>query len=94
MRSDVVKPSRRSPIILGGIKASLRRIAHLLIIGLIKFGAQSCSAPRPTCYFMAMLERRALVDVSHRIAKNGLQQDFSDIGGLAFVRGSEDAHMD
>ena len=29
---------------------------------------------------------RALVEVAHRIAKNGLTQDFSDVRGLAFIR--------
>jgi uncharacterized radical SAM protein YgiQ len=42
---------------------------------------------------------RALVEVAHRIAKKGIAQDFSDIRGLAFLRGPEqkdfvEAHAD
>ena len=76
-----------SPIILGGIEASLRRIAHYDYWS-DKIRRSILLDAKADLLLYGNAER-ALVDVSHRIAKNGLKQDFSDIGGLAFVRGSE-----
>ncbi len=73
-----------APIILGGIEASLRRIAHY---------DYWSDKVRRSILFDAKADlllygnaERALVEVAHRIAKGGLDQDFSDIRGLALVR--------
>lgn len=85
------------PIILGGIEASLRRIAH--------FDYWSDKVRR-SILFDAKADlllygnaERALVEVAHRIAKSGMAQDFSDIRGIAFARSATpegwfEAHAD
>jgi uncharacterized radical SAM protein YgiQ len=73
-----------APILLGGIEASLRRIAHY---------DYWSDKVRRSILFDAKADlllygnaERALVEVAHRIAKRGLAQDFSDIRGLALIR--------
>lgn len=86
-----------TPIVLGGIEASLRRIAHY---------DYWSDKVRRSVVFDAKADlllygnaERALVEVAHRLAKDGLNQDFSDIRGLAFARsgtpeGWFEAHAD
>ena len=86
-----------APILLGGIEASLRRIAHY---------DYWSDKVRRSILFDAKADlllygnaERALVDVAHRIAQRGVNQDFSDIRGLAFARettpqGWMEAHAD
>jgi uncharacterized radical SAM protein YgiQ len=73
-----------APVVLGGIEASLRRIAHY---------DYWSDKVRRSILFDAKADlllygnaERALVEVAHRIAKRGLAQDFSDIRGLALIR--------
>jgi uncharacterized radical SAM protein YgiQ len=73
-----------APIVIGGIEASLRRIAHYdYWSDKIRRSILMDSKADLLLYGNA---ERALVDVAHRIAKKGLAQDFSDIRGLAFMR--------
>ncbi|GAA0535759.1 putative radical SAM protein YgiQ [Rhizomicrobium palustre] len=72
------------PIVLGGIEASLRRIAHY---------DYWSDKVRRSILFDAKADlllygnaERALVEVTHRIAKGGINQDFSDVRGVAFAR--------
>jgi uncharacterized radical SAM protein YgiQ len=72
------------PIILGGIEASLRRIAHY---------DYWSDKVRRSILFDAKADlllygnaERALVEVAHRIAAGGIDQDFSDIRGVALAR--------
>jgi uncharacterized radical SAM protein YgiQ len=73
-----------APLVLGGIEASLRRIAH--------FDYWSDKVRRSILLdakadlLLYGNAERALVEVAHRIAKSGLKQDFSDIRGLAIMR--------
>ncbi|WP_166144712.1 YgiQ family radical SAM protein [Methylosinus sp. RM1] len=73
-----------APILLGGIEASLRRIAHY---------DYWSDKVRRSILFDAKADlllygnaERALVEVAHRIAKRGMAQDFSDVRGVAFTR--------
>ena len=73
-----------APILLGGIEASLRRIAHY---------DYWSDKVRRSILFDAKADlllygnaERALVEVAHRLARGGIKQDFSDIRGLAFAR--------
>jgi uncharacterized radical SAM protein YgiQ len=85
------------PIVIGGIEASLRRIAHYdYWSDKIRRSVLMDSKADLLLYGNA---ERALVEVAHRIAKKGIAQDFSDIRGLAFLRGPEqkdfvEAHAD
>jgi uncharacterized radical SAM protein YgiQ len=73
-----------APIVIGGIEASLRRIAHYdYWSDKIRRSVLMDSKADLLLYGNA---ERALVDVAHRIAKKGLAQDFADIRGLAFMR--------
>ncbi len=72
------------PIVLGGIEASLRRIAHYDYWS-DKIRRSILLDAKADLLLYGNAER-ALVEVAHRIAKKGLAQDFSDIGGLALVR--------
>ena len=73
-----------APIVLGGIEASLRRIAH--------YDYWSDKVRRSTLFdakadlLLYGNAERALVEVAHRIAKGGIAQDFSDVRGVAFSR--------
>ncbi len=73
-----------APIVLGGIEASLRRIAHY---------DYWSDKVRRSVLFDAKADlllygnaERALVEVAHRIADGGVKQDFSDLRGVAFAR--------
>ncbi len=73
-----------APIVIGGIEASLRRIAHY---------DYWSDKVRRSILFDAKADlllygnaERALVEVTHRIARGGIKQDFSDVRGLAIVR--------
>ncbi len=73
-----------APIVIGGIEASLRRIAHY---------DYWSDKVRRSVLFDAKADlllygnaERALVETAHRIAKGGINQDFSDIRGIAFPR--------
>jgi len=73
-----------APILLGGIEASLRRIAHY---------DYWSDKVRRSILFDAKADlllygnaERALVEVAHRIAIGGAAQDFSDVRGVAFAR--------
>ena len=73
-----------APIVLGGIEASLRRIAHY---------DYWSDKVRRSVLFDAKADlllygnaERALVEVARRIAAGGIKQDFSDVRGVAFAR--------
>ncbi len=73
-----------TPIVVGGIEASLRRIAHYdYWSDKIRRSILLDSKADLLLYGNA---ERALVEVAHRLAKKGLAQDFSDIRGLAILR--------
>jgi uncharacterized radical SAM protein YgiQ len=73
-----------TPLVIGGIEASLRRIAHYdYWSDKIRRSVLMDSKADLLLYGNA---ERALVEVAHRLAKKGLDQDFSDIRGLAFMR--------
>ncbi|WP_294536090.1 YgiQ family radical SAM protein, partial [uncultured Rhodoblastus sp.] len=73
-----------TPIVLGGIEASLRRIAHYDYWS-DKIRRSILLDAKADLLLYGNAER-ALVEVAHRIAKNGILQDFSDIRGLALAR--------
>jgi len=73
-----------TPIILGGIEASLRRIAHYDYWS-DKIRRSILLDAKADLLLYGNAER-ALVEVAHRIAKKGIAHDFSDIRGLAFTR--------
>ena len=73
-----------TPIILGGIEASLRRIAHYDYWS--DKVRRSILLDAKADLLLYGNAERALVDVAHRVAKGGIKQDFSDIRGLAFTR--------
>ena len=73
-----------TPIIIGGIEASLRRIAHY---------DYWSDKVRRSVLFDAKADlllygnaERALVEVAHRIARGGIAQDFTAVRGVAFAR--------
>jgi uncharacterized radical SAM protein YgiQ len=72
------------PIVLGGIEASLRRIAHYDYWS--DKVRRSILLDAKADLLLYGNAERALVDVAHRIAKGGIRQDFSDIRGLAILR--------
>jgi uncharacterized radical SAM protein YgiQ len=72
------------PIVLGGIEASLRRIAHYDYWS-DKIRRSILPDAKADLLLYGNAER-ALVEVAHRLAKKGTDQDFSDIRGLAFMR--------
>ena len=86
-----------APIVLGGIEASLRRIAHYdYWSDKVRRSILPDSKADILLYGNA---ERALVEVAHRIAKAGIKQDFSDVRGVAFMRdalpdGWVEAHAD
>ena len=69
---------------IGGIEASLRRIAHYDYWS-DKIRRSILLDAKADLLLYGNAER-ALVEVAHRIAKKGVNQDFSDIRGLAFMR--------
>ncbi len=71
------------PIILGGIEASLRRIAHYDYWS-DKIRRSILLDAKADLLLYGNAER-ALVEVAHRVARKGLAQDFSDIRGLVFA---------
>ncbi len=73
-----------APILLGGIEASLRRIAHYDYWS-DKVRRSILLDAKADLLIFGNAER-ALVEVAHRIASKGVHQDFSDIRGLAFAR--------
>jgi uncharacterized radical SAM protein YgiQ len=73
-------------IVLGGIEASLRRIAHYDYWS-DKIRRSILLDAKADLLLYGNAER-ALVEVTHRIAKNGPDQNFSDINGLAFIQNS------
>ncbi len=73
-----------APIILGGIEASLRRIAHYDYWS--DKVRRSILLDAKADLLLYGNAERALVEVAHRIAKAGIKQDFSDMRGLAFTR--------
>ena len=73
-----------APIVLGGIEASLRRIAHYdYWSDKVRHSILVDAKADLLLYGNA---ERALVEVAHRLAKRGLDQDFSDVRGVAFLR--------
>ncbi len=73
-----------APIVIGGIEASLRRIAHYDYWS-DKVRRSILMDAKADLLIYGNAER-ALVEVAHRIAKGGIAQDFADIRGLAFTR--------
>jgi len=71
------------PIVIGGIEASLRRIAHYDYWS-DKVRRSILLDSKADLLLFGNAER-ALVEVAHRIAKKGLDQDFGDIRGLGFL---------
>jgi uncharacterized radical SAM protein YgiQ len=88
---------RDVPVVIGGIEASLRRIAHYdYWSDKVRRSIVLDSKADLLLYGNA---ERALVEVAHRFAAGGIEQDFSDIRGLAFARsklpeGWIEAHAD
>lgn len=85
------------PIVIGGIEASLRRIAHYDYWS--DKVRRSILLDAKADLLLYGNAERALVEVAHRIAKGGIHQDFSDIRGIAFARsgtpeGWFEAHAD
>ncbi|MCW2273219.1 YgiQ family radical SAM protein [Rhodoblastus acidophilus] len=74
----------KTPIVIGGIEASLRRIAHYDYWS-DKVRRSILMDAKADLLLFGNAER-ALVEVAHRIAKKGLDQDFGDIRGLGFLR--------
>ena len=72
------------PVVLGGIEASLRRIAHYDYWS--DKVRRSILLDAKADLLLYGNAERALVEVAHRIAKGGIGQDFSDIRGLAISR--------
>lgn len=73
-----------APIVLGGIEASLRRIAHYDYWS--DKVRRSILLDAKADLLLYGNAERALVEVAHRLARRGLSQDFSDIRGLALMR--------
>ncbi|MBY6239770.1 YgiQ family radical SAM protein [Methylosinus sp. Sm6] len=73
-----------APIVLGGIEASLRRIAHYDYWS--DKVRRSILLDAKADLLLYGNAERALVEVAHRLAKRGLDQDFFDIRGLALLR--------
>ena len=72
------------PIILGGIEASLRRIAHYdYWQDKVRQSILIDSAADMVVYGNA---ERAIVDIAHRLAAGEAVQDITDVRGTAFVR--------
>jgi len=72
-----------TPIVLGGIEASLRRIAHYDYWS-DKIRRSILMDAKADLLLYGNAER-ALVEVAHRIAKGGIKQDFSDVRGLVYT---------
>ena len=72
-----------APIILGGIEASLRRIAHYDYWS--DKVRRSILVDAKADLLLYGNAERALVEVAHRVAKGGIDQDFSDVRGTAFI---------
>jgi len=72
------------PIVLGGIEASLRRIAHYDYWS--DKVRRSILLDAKADLLLYGNAERALVEAAHRIARRGIDQDFSDMRGLAFAR--------
>ncbi len=86
-----------APIVLGGIEASLRRIAHYDYWS--DKVRRSILLDAKADLLLYGNAERALVEVAHRIAKRGIGQDFSDVRGVAFLRNASlegwiEAHAD
>nr|WP_279589355.1 YgiQ family radical SAM protein [Rhizomicrobium electricum] len=85
------------PVVIGGIEASLRRIAHYdYWSDKVRRSILLDSKAELLLYGNA---ERALVEMAHRVAANGFDQDFSDVRGVAFPRskfpeGWTEAHAD
>jgi uncharacterized radical SAM protein YgiQ len=88
---------RDVPVVIGGIEASLRRIAHYdYWSDKVRRSIVLDSKADLLLYGNA---ERALVEVAHRFAANGMAADFSGIRGLALARsnlpeGWTEAHAD
>jgi uncharacterized radical SAM protein YgiQ len=88
---------RGVPVVLGGIEASLRRIAHYdYWSDKVRHSILMDAKAELLLYGNA---ERALVEMAHRVAANGFDQDFSDIRGVAFPlsklpEGWTEAHAD
>lgn len=76
----------QTPIVLGGIEASLRRIAHYDYWS--DKVRRSILLDAKADLLLYGNAERALVEVSHRLARKGLDQSFDDIRGLALLRAS------
>lgn len=74
------------PIVLGGIEASLRRIAHYDYWS-DKVRRSILLDAKADFIFYGNAER-ALIEMTHRMAAGGLEQDFFDVRGVAFARRS------
>jgi uncharacterized radical SAM protein YgiQ len=72
------------PIVLGGIEASLRRIAHYDYWS--DKVRRSILLDAKADILLYGNAERALVEVTHRIAVGGIDQDFSDVRGVALAR--------
>lgn len=72
------------PIVLGGIEASLRRIAHFDYWS--EKVRRSIVLDAKADLLLYGNAERALIAVTRRIAAGGIAQDFSDIRGVAFAR--------
>ncbi|MFV0281991.1 MAG: YgiQ family radical SAM protein [Rhodoblastus sp.] len=73
-----------APVVIGGIEASLRRIAHYDYWS--DKVRRSILVDAKADLLLYGNAERALAEVAHRIARGGISQDFSDIRGLAFMR--------
>ncbi|ARN83783.1 YgiQ family radical SAM protein [Methylocystis bryophila] len=73
-----------TPVVLGGIEASLRRIAHYDYWS--DKVRRSILLDAKADLLLYGNAERALVEVAHRIAKGGIGQDFEDVRGVALLR--------
>jgi uncharacterized radical SAM protein YgiQ len=73
-----------APIVVGGIEASLRRIAHYDYWS--DKVRRSILLDAKADLLLYGNAERALVEVAHRIGKRGLTHDFMDIRGVALLR--------
>ena len=72
------------PVIIGGIEASLRRIAHYDYWS--DKVRRSILLDAKADLLLYGNAERALVEVAHRVAAGGIDQDFSDVRGLVLAR--------
>ena len=87
MPSAAARPSRTCPVVIGGIEASLRRIAHYDYWS-DKVRRSILPDAKADLLLFGNAER-ALVEVAHRLAKGETIADIRDLRGTAFMAPAE-----